>query len=352
MKVEEIKTIIIDTIQLDKESKYDFEIDYDILPYLIRNRLEGAFYFKYLTGKINCKIPEVLLRDLRIKFEYYNLRDSYIKKVLSEIDLLFSNKYPYKITKGIELSELLYTKGIRYFGDIDLIIRSEDLNGIKKDLFDAGYQQGRLDNWKFKPVDKETVSFFESNTHQTMSFIKTFDYDRIPICLDINFAMGFDNNLLNPAFLQYIMAENDKCININNRDIPALSYELLFINICANLYRDGISLIKIKENKDIYLYQYMDVYTLIWNSNMNYQKLGEIIQEFDLYECVYYSVKNLSQLGVPVPDKLNNIISKYENHEIINRIGNSLDLKHGLWKIDISDRIFGNDRISKILFED
>lgn len=338
MRKEDILKTLISTIKLDEKVKFDFIIDEDIIPYMNKHRIEGAFYNKYINKLIDCNIQEEVLRDFRLKYEYYNLRDAYIKDELRKLAVfLDEEKVEYRITKGVVLSEKEYARGVRYYGDIDLLVKKEDLNQVKKVMQKAGYEQGRLDNWRIKIVSESEIDFFENNTHQTIPFVKITSKTLIPICVDVNFEMSSEEAFENPKFIEF-MFESIDYVTINGHKYPTLQMELLFINVCINAYRDAMSLVRIRNNKDIYLYQYLDIYTILHQNVLNKHLLLDIIQKFGLEEVIYFSISNLqslvlSNIGEEIIQRL------HVDKKVLNRFGGKLDNEKGEWLINFKDRI-------------
>lgn len=343
MNKEIIWNILAETLQIDKLTIIEDLVDEDIMPFLIKHRLEGAFYYKYINKLMKCNISSDLIRDLRIKFEYYNLRDTYIKKELKQLDeILCINNLQYKLTKGVVLSECIYNKGVRYYGDIDIIIRKEQLDKVKKSLVGLGYQQGRLDNWRIYDVTDAEKNFYEENTHQTIPFFKLGAPGEIPLCVDVNFALSSGEPFENKNFINFIFNDNSTIQIVSNK-YPTISIEMLFINVCVNLYRDAMSLVRIRENKDIYLYQYMDIYMLIQSRKVNMQKLKQIIIKYNLKNIVFYVLANLKNM-VDISLMGINLDNTLVDNTILNKFGSNLDKDRGEWKIGFKDRILESNR--------
>ena len=89
--------------------------------------------------------------------------------------------YPYAVIKGAVLSDQLYASPyIRRSGDIDILIRHQDLDYAKQILLNNGFVQGRVVGDKIKQFTRRELIFHTVQSHQTAPFVKSTENKLCP----------------------------------------------------------------------------------------------------------------------------------------------------------------------------
>ncbi|MCM1286613.1 MAG: nucleotidyltransferase family protein [Acetobacter sp.] len=162
------------------------------------------------SNKISAEILSKFRQQIGYTLIEFDKKEAVGNKI---IEIFNQNNIDYLIVKGFVLKEYYHVKEYRTSGDIDFIVRKNDLNKCKKLIFGNG----------FKPEDNESSDYFGS-------FV--YDKQHIEIHTDTDYDHPYFDNIF------------DLCTNDGNRyylnDYEHLLYVLCHIAKHFNMYGAGI----------------------------------------------------------------------------------------------------------------
>ena len=110
-----------------------------------------------------------------------------------------------------------------------------------------------------------------------------------------------------------------KCMD--GTSIYSLSNEHNFLELCIHLYKDSVLIDILKKRKVLDLYKFVDIYYFLKCSytQMNYDKLYELVVQFNLEKPVLFAVRAVYTLFPDaINDKLDTVIEKILSSTTIN----------------------------------
>lgn len=268
---------------------------------------------------------------LAIKERYKNIQ--FLLESISNI--------PYAIIKGAVLSEQLYHSPFtRHSGDIDILIRRENLSTVKQLLLNNGFVQGRIDEQGIVPFTRRELIFYASQSHQTAPFVKRTANKLCPyINLDLNTAIYWGE--YEGSCNMDIVFEQIQDGNILDRRIKKLSPEMEFITLCLHHYKDMNS-IYLLTTGSLKLNLFCDIYFYIKNVRVDYDKLYFLASKLHatpyIFYCLYYTDIVFDC------DAIKKIIHMFEStlaHSLISTFGLCATESHP-WSISFLDRLFSS----------
>lgn len=294
-----------------------------VLGYLMYHRVAGLVY-----EKIN-KI-DVRLLDYPVFFASYMVNQAqslrgkeqnrYVK-IIS--DRLLSDDIDHVFLKGTVLNNVIYSSGERASNDIDILVMKQSVNQVAEILRDIGFVQGKYNYKKNEiiPFSSEEIRFSLENRGETAPFVLISDtYALKTIDVDINFSIDWipdTNGDIVESFLQNKIIM--KCMD--GTSIYSLSNEHNFLELCIHLYKDSVLIDILKKRKVLDLYKFVDIYYFLKCSytQMNYDKLYELVVQFNLEKPVLFAVRAVYTLFPDaINDKLDTVIEKILSSTTIN----------------------------------
>lgn len=247
--------------------------------------------------------------------------------------------HPYAVIKGAVLSKQIYgSPFIRRSGDLDILIRRQDLDFVKRVLLDNGFVQGRIIDNKIVPFTRKELIFQTSQSHQAAPFVKATENK---LCPFINFDMNtsvFWGEYGHECDMELVLSETEETVLF---DIPfkKLSPEAEFISLCLHHYKDMNSLYLLAKGS-LKLDLFCDIFYYLKNVAVDIDKLYDLSSKLNAVPYVYYCLRYTYK--VFEEDLIIPFISKFESPE-----GTSLLSSFGLcdserqeWKTDFWERLF------------
>jgi len=259
-------------------------------------------------------------------------------------DTLAERDIPYAVYKGAVLSVAAYDEPFyRQSGDIDVLVRKEDAEKIKKILNDIGFIQGRLKDDIIVPYSRKELVFHLSMTHQTAPFIMQTSSDICPfVNLDMNFdVMWGESNI--SADMNYILSQTE-IFTVGNISIKKLIPIIDFIAVCLHHYKDANS-IYLLYNGSLKLSLYTDIYYYLKNNANKIcpDELADICERLNISKYVYYCIYHAhlvfdDDILLPYIETLNTSDSNY----LLDKFGLD-EHERKTWNWDFFDRILNPD---------
>ena len=277
--------------------------------------------------KSSISTPERLINSMAVK-ERYKACESIFTQI----------NFPYAVVKGAVLSQTLYSNPfLRFSGDIDIIIRREDIDSFKSLMQDNGFVQGKIEDGKIKPSTRQEIVFQNSMTHQTVPYMKATNNPLVPyINVDINMNIMWGESK-QKADMNYVLSHREKT-KLCGTEFYKLSSEMEFTALCLHHYKDINSLyLLVRGNFKLGLF--CEIYDYLRNVYLDTKKLTDICEKLNvgkyLLECL---IQTQELFGDDICQKYVDILRPYEDKNIRDTFGLSDD-ERKTWNISLAERI-------------
>lgn len=247
--------------------------------------------------------------------------------------------YPYAVIKGAVLSEQIYGSPFaRRSGDLDVLIRRQDLDFAKRILLENGFVQGRVIGDEIVPFTRKELIFQASQSHQTAPFVKATDNKICPfINYDLNTSV-FWGEYGQECDMDFVLCETREVVLF---DIPfkTLTPEMGFISLCLHHYKDMNSIYLLAKGS-LKLDLFCDIYFYLKNVALDMDKLWALSRNLNadpyIYYCLWYTNKVFDA------EFLHPYLSRFESVEgasLLSTFGLCAEERHQ-WTVDFWDRLF------------
>lgn len=232
-----------------------------VLGHLFYNRMQGvAAYVLEKRGPVSGINREFLNALLSAREENAEKNRSYFQCIRMLSELLCACHCKVAMLKGARLCAH-YPDGCRTASDIDLLMHPKDVTAIGQLLSGAGFRQGYLRQGVFFPATREGVIAARMTRGETVPYIKEVNLPFLRYLeVDLNFSLDYkngDDRVLSEMLREIRNAdENGLCV-------PTLRADDFFIHLCAHLHKEATTLPWIRMKRDMSLYKYGDLYTLL-----------------------------------------------------------------------------------------
>ena len=335
----------------EKEIEYIYDtvskgIDYSkFIYYCVHNRVVSLVWRNLKKTGVTKKLEGNVKRALEGICDYIYNRNILLYHEIEKINVAFEkNDLKAILLKGAILAPLVYGDiSLREFGDVDYLVKFEDIKKVEEILADIGYIQGKYDSKQKKiiPASRFEIIQKKKYTHELVEFLKidTANSDLVHM-VDINHAIFWKGRNNQYSFDTNKIFENANKIKILNSYAYNMEPELQLIQLCAHLYSEAVYFLWDSEwtrNKaEVCLYRFCDIYEIIRKGTIDGDKLKELVVDNNIEEPIAYCFYCLKLLfgqnvlynnGNVFPE---NIIDKYFDTEG----------KEHYWQCDIFERLF------------
>ena len=253
-----------------------------------------------------------------------------IKSLLLQEEVLFLP------LKGIYMIPNIYKScDIRTMGDIDCLVDRKDVTKVQKVMAELGYVQGEIDLAKkeIKPFERFKEIVWNTQMTNMPPFYKLSDESSLGyVKVDFSVCLDFDRNY---DLTQKLL----KDANINSE----LRTVVLFLHVCAHLYKEATNDTYIKLNKDVNLVKFCDVREfLLSHEKENFLDcVVKYANANGLGDALYYSLYYLIQI---YGDDYSNTLKRINmsDVDIISYYKKSGSNELIEWKKNIMQRLFSD----------
>ena len=188
-----------------------------------------------------------------------------------------------------------YPVGFRTSSDVDLLVMPQDVTAVGRVLTENGFRQGYIRNGEFVPATRKEIIESKMTRGETVPYIKEVGLPFLRFLeVDVNFSWDYRGG--SDGTLSKMLSR--ACIKqANGSAIPTLCDEDFFIHLCAHLYKEATTLPWIEMKRDMTLYKYCDVYTLL--CEMHDEELDAILaraRELGMEKICAYAILEASEL--------------------------------------------------------
>lgn len=292
--------------------------------FILKNVDEGINWGEFLYICVHHRVTSLVWRTFselnilsRIERHVYKImRGEYIRikkhndciynemKIINEKFL--ENGVEAVLLKGALLSKYLYQDtALREFGDIDYLIKIDQIPSATTCLSDLGYKQGHYneDKKKVEEVSKKERILHRMNSHEIVEFIKVIDNDFCNmVATDINFDIFWKGNNKDEhnTFDIKELFDHLNEIELDGVNIYMLQPEYQLIQLCAHLYSEAVffpcNKRWLRDKGDLNLIKYCDIYEIIKSCEIDWDNLRNIIDRNRINIAMFYVLSSLNQI--------------------------------------------------------
>lgn len=232
-----------------------------VLGHLFFNRMQAVAYGTLqkngLLGKINREFRNSLKGAYAQNVEK---NTSFFRCVKQVEEVLSAANCQYAMLKGAYLCKA-YPEGYRTSNDMDLLVHPKDVTRIGNALRGAGFKQGHIRNGEFEPATRKEIIESRMMRGETVPYIKEVGLPSMPFLeVDVNFSLDYK---LGDAQLLEEMLRNTVVKELGDFRVRTLGEEDFFIHLCSHLYKEATTLPWVEMMRDMTLYKYCDLYSLL-----------------------------------------------------------------------------------------
>lgn len=351
MKEQEIIIILSRLYLNDQEKKYVIDevkkgVDWkQIIFWACKNKILPLIWNNIIRLHIESFVPVYMRKMIQYMVMGVKLDNILYLEEFEKIKLLLDREKVFFLPlKGTYLIPNIYKSySIRTMGDVDCLVSKKNVEKIKKVMEEIGYIQGEIDLIKKEIKPLERFKEIVWNTHMTNMppFYKLTDKSSLGyIKIDFSVCLDFDRNYeLTERLLE------DANSNTKQKKI------VLFLHVCAHLYKEAVNDTYIKLNKDINLIKFCDIREFILSQNPK-SFLSDVIayaNENGVGDALYYSLYYLTHI---YGDDYRDLLSKINvsNSNIINCYKKSGTDELVEWKKSITQRLFSDDNEDELSY--
>jgi len=339
---QEILIKIAKSISKQKELELDSivikELDWEeLLQISLRHRVFPIVYkkiFNYVPIKYQALYDQKYY-DIQKKINIGMLELNRILKLTQQ------NNIDAILLKGLALAEIIY-KDIyaRQFGDIDLLVKEDDMEKMYYLLNDIGYVQETgfdKNTNRYNTVDKPILKY-EPHFHE-FQCVKDIG-DNIYIFVEIKRASS-------AIPLKYIgdFLKNVQDISINGIKIKTSNSAYTFLHLCSNFYANFET--GWGANHETNLRDIFDTCVLVskHGSFLDWIEINSLSSKYEITHKIYYVLKCLEGiLGKLIP---NEIIELFNPNKLTYYFNGNVDGSINNWESDFTFRLFNDEERKK-----
>jgi hypothetical protein len=294
--------LIIQLIQFRKPDKNKIieltrkKLDWaQVLGHLVYNRVAGVAHHVIRECRLEPFNREFELA-LYMNFEIQSLRTAAYIQCVERISQLFQEGgLPHAFLKGSFLAQSIFPLGCRISNDIDVLVEGVNLTRCSNILKDASFIQGSYDRYtkKVTPASREMVLNNRMNYGEVVPYILKSEYPGIEfIQVDINFSLDWKAKGTTEQVAKFVGTAIE--YQMGKGYIYSLQSEFFLIHLCVHLYKEAVGLRWIRNQRDLSLYKFLDIYAFITDSKIlvNPDKLISIIKENILEKACYFALES------------------------------------------------------------
>ena len=238
--------------------------------------------------------------------------------------------------KGAYLIPKLYQDyRIRFMGDIDLLVKRQDVRTIKDIMEKVGYVQGSFDRKakKIRLINRQEELFWKLNMSNLYPYVKTIE-DEYLETYKVDFRFSLDDS------------RNESAVNemLDSFHENHMSYEHYLIHLCTHLYNEATKVQFVTWGKDLNLIKFCDIreFILKFCDNKTLYKAVLFAQKHGYEKAMFYVFYYLKEIYGDGYEK--DILNKLNvDEESLNKYKiNSID-KEQSWEKDFWTRFFKDE---------
>ena len=253
--------------------------------------------------------------------------------------LFLQSEIPYAVIKGAVLSQTVYGDPlIRTSGDIDVLIRREDADRLKRLLSANGFVQGRITDGGIVPFSRRELLFQAAMSHQTAPYVKATGNRLCPyVNVDVNMDILWGERGAR-ADMDFVLSYTEKS-SLCNVSFQKLMPEIELLSLCLHHYKDMNSLYLLSSGS-LRLGLFCEIYDYLQNVKPDVAQLSALCNQLNVGRYVYVCLHQTQQI---FEDMLLNpyleALEPQKDDTLLNTFGLS-EKEQKQWEIDLFERLF------------
>lgn len=332
------------------------------------NRIMGSLIMHRVIGSAWMTIKDHDIRSLAKKdknddFFYYlsnffeaqqNRAEEQLNQTKKLINIFNKENIDYAILKGISLGLDLYeTPGIRWFNDVDILLRHDDVNNALSYLKSIGYVQGEYNfiNKKIELANRKDIVSSPLLSHEVFPLVKS-----IPECsikfheVDIQFSLDLLTSNRTDELVNNFL--NRKISLEEHGNLKTLSPEDHLLFLCIHFYKEAIYLEEVMNHKDFVMYKILDIYRLLYKYKdmLRWKEVIAVAENYNLMDALKfaltYTIGMFDYKNQLIPNIIKSWLLDKENDykELLNLVYDKSGKDKYCWCIPNNQKFFNNKR--------
>lgn len=309
---------------------------YLFFKYALSNRVVGLIHYNIMRFRLTIYFP----RYLRSIFLFcYNGQKKQNKIYLSHLEVFKEACAEHGITcvpvKGSMLIPALYHDyGARFMGDIDILVRYEDINIINDIMKELGFQQARFDylDRKVVPISRGEQIKWKIGMSNLHPYIKPIDSEYVPF-VKYDFRYALDDSL-NKDPINEIIDVTAKTKHVQK--------EHVLTHLCCHMFDESKHSMKSYIGKDVNLIKYIDIreYVAKYIDRYDFEKTLAFCKKYGFEKQLYFTFYHLNRI---FNDGYEDDVLKevpMDDLSFLTAYGNKSNIDEHEWETDFIDRMF------------
>lgn len=285
MKQEDKILMLSSTLNWKPENIDYASVNWDeLVEKAILHKVAGTLYEPF---RDNLNVPVYIFEIMEyLYFGQKMVGRKKIEEFQHVIEELCKNDIKVMILKGIYMVPYVYKDlGLRSFGDMDLLIRTEDIEKACHVLTENGYVRG-----EYNFYERKLTPYALDNNQQYIGEFQKMNDDLMDECysIDLNNRLGVDyeHGLLNTDEIW----KRSIPFQFGNCTVQCISNEDILIQYCYQTYARTKELKYVKKGREMELRSYMDVRTLIKNTAVDWDIFFSLAEDANIIHDVEYTL--------------------------------------------------------------
>lgn len=303
--------------------------------YSVYNKISTLIWYNLKKLDIRYTIPKYLksiLNFTELGVEEQN--KIYIKEVNNILLEMKINGVVCNPVKGAFFIPNIYKNyKIRYMGDIDLLVKKENIGKVHMVMKELGYVQGQYvtSQNSIIPLDRATEIKWKLKMSHLYPFVKKIDSKYLP-AIKCDFRFSLDDTL-NPEPI-------NEMVDMSGNEV--LKPYHAFVHLCTHLYDEGSKAVYTTLGKDHNLIKFCDIreFVIQYMKDEYFDEVIEFAYKYDLKKSIYYTLHYLSVIYNDGYEK--NLMNRLNiaDTSFLESFGDTTLQNTSAWKKDFWKRVF------------
>jgi len=314
-----------------------------VFEYSISNKITTLVWNNLKKLSIQYNIPKYLKNVLKFtELGIQKQNEMYLQQVKDITREFEKNNCVCIPVKGAFFIPNMYKDyRIRYMGDLDFLIRKEDIQTTYKVMEGKGFVQGQYiasQNMIIPMSRKDDITWKLKMSH-LYPFVKLIESEYLG-AIKCDFRFALDDRLNSEPI-------NEMILSYDGNLLPAYR----FIHLCTHLYEEAKKDIYIVLGKDINLIKFCDIreYVLQFMDDSDFETVIGFAERHSLNKAIYYTLWYLNQIYHDGYEQKILERIRVENTDFLYTFGKTDETQTQVWKKNFWERLFSGYNLDEIL---
>lgn len=317
---------------------------YEFFKYAMYHKTATLCWYNLNRLEVKCNIPKYLYNILRFSFEAIKKQNElYLRECDRVCSILEKENIITIATKGSMLIPKIYKcYGIRFMGDIDLLIKYSDIPRLDVAMKKLGYIQGyyQYSTKNIVPISRVEELKWRMTMSNLFPYVRKNKNVVVPF-FELDFRYSLDDTLRKDTV--------DEIIKKYEKDREYYPPHVL-IHLCTHFYDEAKHSVSILQSKDMSIIKLCDIreYFLAYVKEKYIDLFMEFVEKYSFQKQVYFTFLCLENVYNDGYEK--EIMSKCNitDKKFINFFGENTNNLNQEFKKNLADRIFSCSNADEI----